>query len=236
VIILLNVIIAVISDAFEQASIGSNLLFGKARLQFVAQNEALESFFRPNSSLAASVNNVSGIRKQTLAIAGRLLRWAALFLLISSAVASNIYLYQRVRSTVLSAIDPEQTTIHSSWLSSIITFLCFLVLSLALWIILRITFRGLLQNCSPTLANKWFGDQKSVVHALNGKIATLIFGLGEVSVHAGSDEEADEWHGRMVYLERSIERMIQSAKQELEEDMSALEMRLKKEQNEYRNY
>jgi len=41
-IILLNVLIAVVSDSYERAQIGSARLFGRARVLFVAQNQALE--------------------------------------------------------------------------------------------------------------------------------------------------------------------------------------------------
>ena len=46
VIILLNVLIAVVSDSYDRAKIGSSRLFGRARALFVAQNQALESFLQ----------------------------------------------------------------------------------------------------------------------------------------------------------------------------------------------
>ena len=53
VVILLNVLIAVISDSYERAKIESVNLFGRARVLFVAQNDAVESFLRPGSDVMA---------------------------------------------------------------------------------------------------------------------------------------------------------------------------------------
>ena len=47
VVILLNVLIAVIADSYEKATVSSAMLFGRARVTFVAQNEALEAFLQP---------------------------------------------------------------------------------------------------------------------------------------------------------------------------------------------
>lgn len=44
VVIMLNVLIAVIADSYEKAKIQSTVLFEKARVTFVAQNEALDTF------------------------------------------------------------------------------------------------------------------------------------------------------------------------------------------------
>jgi len=46
VIILLNVLIAVVSDSYDRARVDSARLFGRARALFVAQNQALESFLQ----------------------------------------------------------------------------------------------------------------------------------------------------------------------------------------------
>jgi hypothetical protein len=50
VVILLNVLIAVVSDSYEKATMSSSLIFGGARVVFVAQNEALEAFLQPGSN------------------------------------------------------------------------------------------------------------------------------------------------------------------------------------------
>ena len=47
VIILLNVLIAIISDSYEKATLRGQVLFARARVMFVAQNESLERFLKP---------------------------------------------------------------------------------------------------------------------------------------------------------------------------------------------
>ena len=47
VIVLLNVLIAIIADSYEKATLRGQVLFGRARIMFVAQNEALENFLKP---------------------------------------------------------------------------------------------------------------------------------------------------------------------------------------------
>ena len=224
VIILLNVIIAVISDAFERASIGSDLLFGKARIQFVAQNEALESFFRPESGLADSVGNIRGRSRRSLVIAGRLIRRVAFLLLIASAIISDLYLFGRVYAAISSIFKNEPIT--DSWIAIVVSLGFFLVLTMALWILLRITIRGLLGNVGSTYADQWLSDEKSCARSINDKIASVVFGLGPSRVCTASDEEGHEWKGRLDYLEKSIERMILKAKEDLEGDITALERRL----------
>jgi len=224
VIILLNVIIAVISDAFERASIGSDLLFGKARIQFVAQNEALESFFCPESRLSDSVVDISGRRQQSFVIMGRLLRWVAFLTLIASAVWSDIYLFGRVYVVVESVVNQQPPT--NTWLTAIISVLFFFGLTIALWILLRITLRGFLGNFSATGAEQWLGDQKGCTSSINSKIASLLFGLGSNKVQTTSDKEGEEWNGRMAYLETAIERMISAAKEDLQGDIAALQRHL----------
>lgn len=223
-IILLNVIIAVISDAFERASIGSDLIFGKARLHFVAQNEALESFFRPTSSIPTRAEILETMSKQTFVLAGRFLRWAAFLVLIASAVMSDVYLAGRVYEIIKSLVTGE--AVSDSWISVFVLFLFATMLSVALWIMLRIALRGLLIHCNSNLAENRFGDDTGCTSRLNKKIANVMFGLGPTTIPTGAGAEADEWNGRMAYLESQMERLIQRAKFDLEGDMEAMELRL----------
>jgi len=226
VIVLLNVIIAVIADAFERARIGSDQLFGKARIQFVAQNEALKSFFRPDSRIASSIDHVDGIGKQLLAVVGRLLRWAAFITLITTAIVSNMYLFGRARAVAESILD--HNALHGSWASEAMSFSLFAVLSAALLTMLRVALRGCLRNCSDSAADRLLGDRRSCVVAVNNKIASVMFGLGTSKAQAGVKEE-DEWNGRMVYLERAFESIVGEAKKDLKSEMTNMEIRIKKE-------
>jgi hypothetical protein len=89
VVILLNVLIAVIADSYEKATISSLLLFGRARVGFVAQNQALESFLRPGIDRVddARTLNRSGRLRMT---SGQVGRWLVLMSLIVTAMDAQV--------------------------------------------------------------------------------------------------------------------------------------------------
>ena len=91
VIILLNVLIALTSDSYEKASIKGDHLFGRARVTFVSQNEALESFLRPGK---APLDNIDTARK-ALVRGIYFARWAVLVLLIGTTFNAEFFLCHR---------------------------------------------------------------------------------------------------------------------------------------------
>jgi len=214
----------VISDAFERASIGSDLIFGKARLQFVAQNEALESFFRPSSSISMRAESLEAMSRQSFVLAGRLLRFAAFLMLISSAIISDFFLAGQAYNIVASFL--KRSSVDDSLMSIVVIFVFATMLTVALWIMLRIAVRGMVQHCSPTFAENRFGDETGFSSRINKKIANVVFGLVPVKVQTGAGEEPDDWNGRMAYVEMQLDRLIQKAKIDLEGDMEAMELRL----------
>lgn len=90
VVILLNVLIAVVSDSYEKATLSSTLLFGRARAMFVAQNEALEAFLRPGAT-PISVFNGSHKSAFTRCILP-LFRWIVLLAIIGTACDTAFFL------------------------------------------------------------------------------------------------------------------------------------------------
>jgi len=98
VVILLNVLIAVISDSYERAKIQSLLLFGRARVTFVAQNEALETFLRPGSNPMAGLKSLQSNQRRVLVLASRIVRYMVLCAIIATAFSAEIYLVTRVWS------------------------------------------------------------------------------------------------------------------------------------------
>jgi len=57
VIVLLNVLIAIISDSYDKARINSEKLFGRARIMFVAELTALEKLLQPRQLKYSQANN-----------------------------------------------------------------------------------------------------------------------------------------------------------------------------------
>jgi hypothetical protein len=89
VVILLNVLIAVVSDSYEKATMSSALIFGGARVIFVAQNEALESLLTPGGNPLQVLNG----RHTAFAPAiFRISRWLVLVAIIVTAFSKYLNL------------------------------------------------------------------------------------------------------------------------------------------------
>lgn len=90
VIILLNVLIAVVSDSYEKATLNSTKLFGRARALFVAQNEALEKFLNPGNKQANLIQNDE--RPSCPGTLHSVCRWIVLVMIIGTAFDTTLYL------------------------------------------------------------------------------------------------------------------------------------------------
>jgi hypothetical protein len=136
VVILLNVLIAVIADSYEKATISSLLLFGRARVAFVAQNQALESFLRPGMDRKIDVRtmNRSGRFWHT---ASKIGRWLVLLSLIITAMDTEVYLV--VRATTLIREKNAFAVIV------VIVVLCILLTG-ALWVIVSFSVENLVRD------------------------------------------------------------------------------------------
>ena len=91
VVILLNVLIAVIADSYEKATVSSAMLFGRARVTFVAQNEALEAFLKPGvNPLRAFRGPVAN--RTVLSRLSTIFRWFVLLGIIATAGDTALFL------------------------------------------------------------------------------------------------------------------------------------------------
>jgi Ion transport protein len=86
VVILLNVLIAVVSDSYEKATISSSLLFGSGRVIFVAQNEALESMLKPDTTPLPHSSRL----KNVCTALYRLFCWIALLAILATAIDCEV--------------------------------------------------------------------------------------------------------------------------------------------------
>ena len=90
VVILLNVLIAVVSDSYERATLNSSKLFGRARALFVAQNEALEGFLKPGNKMTNFFrSDRAPVLSQT---AFAFFRWIVLVAIIGTACDTTLFL------------------------------------------------------------------------------------------------------------------------------------------------
>lgn len=84
----------VISDSYEKATISSQLLFGRARVIFTAQNEALESYLRPGTD-PMDIMRITRSARAIVPIATKTFRWFVLFAIIATAADAEVYLVTR---------------------------------------------------------------------------------------------------------------------------------------------
>ena len=101
VVILLNVLIAVISDSYEKATVSSAMLFGRARVMFVAQNEALEAFLKPGVNPIEAFRGIMAPTRTKLSRVFTIFRWFVLLAIISTASDTAIFLVNLSIDTVI---------------------------------------------------------------------------------------------------------------------------------------
>lgn len=231
VVILLNVLIAVVSDSYERATISSRLLFGRARVTFVAQNQALESFLRPGTDPTDALkawNNSSKL----IGVASRFARWLVLVTLIGTAFDAEVYLV--LRAVVLIR---DKTRILTA---TIVTILA-VILTIALWVIVGFSIEDLIRKYAPEPVVRVFNAVDGCTEFYDRLIGTRLFGLEDTI--DGETETEEEWTGRLLYLEKVFERTIAASethfnksmaqvKDQLTAEIVALEKRLYQHQKE----
>jgi len=222
VIIMLNVLIAVISDSYEKAKIESAVLFGGARITFVAQNQALESFLRPGTN---PINELKVIKSPgtALMVFGRILRWFVLISLLVTAMYAEVYLVSRA----VTGFRTRQLPL----LTMVIVVILVLILTAALWVLFFFTLSGLVQSVLPKKMNDSVSALDRCTDKFVKSVASRLFGLVEVTrSKATFDEETgeagEEWTGRLTYMEKSFERAVSKATDDLKTEMFSLERRI----------
>ncbi|KAL7568642.1 hypothetical protein ACA910_022740 [Epithemia clementina (nom. ined.)] len=216
VIIMLNVLIAIISDSYEKATMSGSLLFGRARVLYVAQNEALERFLQPrgraglSSPYAPTVGEHSFRRK-----ARQTTRWTVLLAILASAILALLYLIGLLITYSLNQL----------WWSFCATMCMVLVLSCALWVVGTFILDGILRDLLPNRAERVYDAIGRINNWIVSRISNFLFGLDKEKIkRMGSNGTVDDdWNGRVKYLESVLERMIAESKMELRSEM--LEMK-----------
>jgi hypothetical protein len=224
VVILLNVLIAVISDSYEKATISSLLLFGRARVGFVAQNQALESFLRPgvDRTIDGRTMNWSGRFWNT---ASRIGRWLVLLSLIVTAMDTEIYLV--VRATTL--IREKDAFI----VIVVIVVLCILLTG-ALWVVVGFSIENLIRDYAPESVVRCFNSVDGCTAFYVGVIGSRLFGLQDnvrvpTTLNGNGVETTEEWTGRLMYMEKAMQKIVATSQDQITNEIRALEKRMQKE-------
>lgn len=210
VIIMLNVLIAVVSDSYERSTLISTNLFGRARLTFLVHTIALEEFLRPDGGSPLGL-------KGFLGIASRVLRWCVLLALVGVGVFADVFLVgQAVSATVNSN--------GSGVLVAILLIVMSFILTAALWVILGFVLSGV-DRSRPVirlLLSPVISRIDGVMRFCINRILNTVFGdfLCE-------EQDEDEWQGRLGYIEKVVERTVSDAKDELNRAIRTAEANLK---------
>uniref|UniRef100_A0A7S3L3W8 Ion transport domain-containing protein n=1 Tax=Amphora coffeiformis TaxID=265554 RepID=A0A7S3L3W8_9STRA len=218
VIILLNVLIAVVSNSYERAKVRSISLFGRARVTFVAQNEALESFLRPGSDPTAGLEFVNSKRKRVWIIGTRLFRVLVLIAIIVTAMSAEVYLAARAYELVLNASLEIVTMVT--------IFSLTMILTMALVIVVNFALEGVFRNRVSGRAGMIMAKFHEGVRYCARRMGRSLFGLSDAIARGDHNEEQENWETRLEYIERVFEKSLVEVKSDLHQDIIGFEKRL----------
>lgn len=130
VIILLNVLIAVVSDSYEKATARAKSLFGRARVGFLAEHMALEQFLQPGSNPLRGIAHTDLARdpRKCFPFISRVVRWLVLMGLLVTALFAEVFL---VGQAIIALWDGGSTVPIAVFMVAIA-----FVLTVGLWVVI----------------------------------------------------------------------------------------------------
>ncbi|KAI2499211.1 hypothetical protein MHU86_15252 [Fragilaria crotonensis] len=221
VIILLNVLIAIVSDSYESSKVGAKALFGKARIGFLAEHLALERFLQPGQNPLASLHVDGSILDphRCATIVSRVLRWVVLLGMLTTVLFAEVFL---VRQAVSALLEDNASIILLTLLISMST-----ILTVALWTVFHFLFSSVLSSLSCMSGVAYIiGHIDVVMRRLVNLIRSVLF--GNLSVTDGVDnDERNEWTKHIGQLESTILAAISESDRQVELRIKAAESNLK---------
>jgi len=236
VIILLNVLIAVVSDSYEKATAAAKSLFGKARVGFLAEHMALEQFLQPGSNPLEGIDH-DLIRNphQCISIISRIIRWIVLLGLLVTALIAEVFLMGQAINALLGGSTDIFIVI-------VMVLMCF-VLTVALWVIIHDLLSKMAGNCQCSVpivsycigAIDWFMNKSMDSFR---RIAFGDFGIDD-EIEDDDDVKVKEYLEKVIRKvvadsERSLTARIQTAEGSLRTHEQTLTDSLKDELRNYR--
>ncbi|KAL7568622.1 hypothetical protein ACA910_022723 [Epithemia clementina (nom. ined.)] len=218
VIILLNVLIAIISDSYEKATLRGQILFGRARVMFVAQNEALENFLKPRKRQHRTRRNrTTWTRLMSVG------RWSVLSAILTTALFTESWLVSTIGSLVGSTNSKDITY-------CVFALILSTLLGAALWVVatflLDDVFRWVLPDRTECLYDALGRFNNSLVR----RISSFLFGLEREKVETVSQHETteQEWTGRINYMEQVMSNLIADVRRDIKAEMMELKSEIHK--------
>ena len=218
VIILLNVLIAVVSNSYESAKVKSISLFGRARVTFVTQNEALESFLRPGSDPTAGLEFINSKRKRVWIVMTRLVRVLVLIAIIATAMSAEVYLATRAYELLLNR-NLEIVTL-------VTVFSLTMMLTMALLVVVNFSLEGVYRNRVSGRTGVIMTKFHEGVQYTARRMGKSLFGLSDAIARGDHDVDDKNWETRLEYIERVFEKSLVEVKSDIHHDIIGFEKRL----------
>jgi len=191
IIILLNVLIAVVSGSYELSTSQARLLFGRARVGFLAKSIALETFLHPVK------NPLENTTKYNLIVVFILflVRWLLILIMAGTAFFSEVYLL-RVAFTVDTSIAV-----------TVFNVIMALVLAGGLFILLEFIFSRFYEKIQrDSILGSLIGCVEYLQHALIKIVHMRLFGdVNKV------DESCEDICKQLEKMEKKIAALIQAS-------------------------
>ena len=214
------------SDSYERANLRSAKLFGVARVAFVAQNEALESFLRPGTNPFESLSKVDS-PQQAAVCASVAFRWLVLLTLLVTAMNAEVFLVTRA---IYSAKD------SGSWLYVLFSIVLALTLTVALWIVVVHALEKFVQSYAPESLKRFYNMSNKCSQWVVNQVARRLFGVRQTAATTssgslvGGEEGEEEWAGRLNHMEQMVEKAMLHSEENVRNEIRALEKKLAEQQ------
>jgi hypothetical protein len=109
-----------------------------------------------------------------------------------------------------------------------------IMLTGALWVILGLCFEDLIRRYAPAPVVRCFNTVDNFTAFCVGRIGRRLFGLQEnarppTTLTGDGVDTVEEWTGRLMYMEKAVQKMVASSQEQVTKEIRALEERLNKQ-------
>mmetsp|Transcript_24430 Transcript_24430/g.36910 ORF Transcript_24430/g.36910 Transcript_24430/m.36910 type:complete len:986 (+) Transcript_24430:78-3035(+) len=220
VIVLTNLLIAVVSDAYVDAMAKSKGIFGRSRVTFLSENLALEQFLLPGTKLLEGLNiNRATLHRSVRDIALRILRWAVLGFL---CVSPFMVVLDHVRVAITSFKQLSDGITLSIVISLMVYGISSLLLIVSLWTIVRLLLISSGAGIDLCYSSPLIGQVDRFIKRLLQYLRKTIF-RDETS---GKDKDREKTE-MMENLENIIEQALVQSERNIGYRIKALENNIK---------
>ena len=149
---------------------------------------------------------------------GKVVRWLVLVSLIVTTMFAFVYLVDRATVSIQVGMPIFRL---------VLLFVFLIILTPALWVLLLAT-GGVIRRYLPSRIRGCIGAVDNFTDYFVRKVASYLLGLEDTIVDYSYEDEVqeDEWHGRMNYIEKNFERIVEQETEDLKSEMQELPARI----------